>query len=99
MRFYLYPFLFKDKNKEALAKVKVEKEKLETEAKTKLEAKGSEDTKTIVEDALKNAVKDKTTIANTTSPETPTLLERAKKAFAIGKDGGISIDTSKRRKI
>lgn len=52
--------------------------------------------KASVEDAVDNSEKEKANIPNSTSTETPTLAERAKKAFA---KENITIDCSRRRKI
>jgi hypothetical protein len=104
-----YKVLFKDKNRAEIeaAKKKVVKpkdkkgeddededmENMSPEMKKKMEKKMA---KASVEDALDNSEKEKTNIPNSTSTETPTLLERAKKAFA---KENVKIDCSRRRKI
>ena len=105
-----YKVLFKDKNKaeiEAAKKKKMEKEKEDSKEDKKEDKKEGEDkklppwldkkkAKASVEDAVNNSEKEKVNVPNTTSTETPTLAERAKKAFA---KENVKIDCSRRRKI
>jgi len=78
-----YETLLKEKNKEFI-KARKEKEvkAQETTASVKVEEK-TENTQSVVDNALDNATKEKASVTNTTTASNPTLAERMKAGFKM----------------